>query len=74
VLPESGEAIANVCDSDEAFVLARDCTSAVWTLAEVALAIAAFGDAVCAAKRTFPGSRDRGGRTDWGACHHQIRF
>ena len=46
VLPETGEVIAIVRDSDEAFALAKERKGAVWTLAEVAIAIEAFGDTV----------------------------
>ncbi len=63
VLPEAGVVVAIVRDADEAFALSNDRTDAVWTLAEVALAIEAFGDGVRAAKRAFPGGWDRGSRT-----------
>ena len=56
VLPGTGEVIAIVRDSDEAFALAKERTSAVWTLAEVAIAIEAFGDGVRSAKVAFPGA------------------
>lgn len=56
VLPETGEVIAIVRDSDEAFALAKERKGAVWTLAEVALAIEAFGDTVRATKEAFPGA------------------
>ena len=54
VLPDTGEVIAIVRDADEAFALARECKGAVWTLAEVAIAIEAFGDTVRATKAAFP--------------------
>ena len=54
VLPETGEIIAIVRDADEA--LAADRKGAVWTLAEVAIAIEAFGDTVRATKAAFPGA------------------
>ena len=56
VLPETGEIIAIVRDADEAFALAKERQGAVWTLAEVAIAIEAFGDTVRAAKEAFPGA------------------
>jgi hypothetical protein len=56
VLPETGEVIALVHDSSEAFAIARERKGAVWTLAEVALAIEAFGDTVRATKEAFPGA------------------
>lgn len=56
VLPETGEIIAIVRDSDEAFALAKERKGAVWTLAEVAIAIEAFGDTVGATKEAFPGA------------------
>lgn len=57
VLPETGEVIAIVRDSDEAFAIAKERSGAVWTLAEVALAIEHFGDIVRATKATFPGAQ-----------------
>ena len=54
VLPETGEIVAIVRDADEA--LAADRKGAVWTLAEVAIAIEAFGDTVRATKEAFPGA------------------
>ncbi len=56
VLPETGEVIAIVRDSDEALALAKERKGSVWTLAEVAIAIEAFGDTVCATKEAFPGA------------------
>ena len=56
VLPGTGEVIAIVRDSDEASALAKERTGAVWTLAEVAIAIEAFGDGVRSAKVAFPGA------------------
>lgn len=63
VLPETGEVIAIVRDSDEASALAKEHTGAVWTLAEVAIAIEAFGDGVRAAKEAFPGAEVTAVRT-----------
>jgi len=57
VLPETGEVIAIVRDSAEAFAIARERNGAVWTLTEVALAIEHFGDMVRATKATFPGAQ-----------------
>ena len=56
VLPGTGEVIAIVRDSDEASALAKERTGVVWTLAEVAIAIEAFGDGVRSAKVAFPGA------------------
>jgi hypothetical protein len=57
VLPRSGEVIAIVRDSEEeAFAPANERKGAVWTLAEVAVAIEAFGEQVRAVKATFPGA------------------
>ena len=56
VLPETGEVIAIVRDSDEALALAKERKGSVWTLAEVAIAIEAFGDTACATKEAFPGA------------------
>jgi hypothetical protein len=56
VLPETGEVIAIVRDSDEAFAIARERKGAVWTLAEVAIALQTFGDGVRATKEAFPGA------------------
>jgi len=56
VLPETGEVIAIVHNSDEAFAIAKERKGAVWTLAEVALAIEAFGDTVRATKEAVPGA------------------
>lgn len=56
VLPETGEVVAIVRDFDEAFALAKERKGAVWTLAEVAIAIEAFGDTVRATKEAFPGA------------------
>jgi len=54
VLPETGEVIAIVRDADEALALRADRKGMVWTLAEVAVALEAFGEGVRAAKRVFP--------------------
>ena len=56
VLPETGEVVAIVRDADDAFALAKERKGAVWTLAEVAIAIEAFGDTVRATKEAFPGA------------------
>ena len=56
VLPETGEVIAIVRDADHAFALVKERKGAVWTLAEVAIAIEAFGDTVRATKEAFPGA------------------
>ena len=56
VLPQSGEVVAIVRDSEEALAAAKDRKGAVWTLAEVAVAIEAFGATVRAAKAAFPGA------------------
>jgi len=56
VLPTSGEVVAIVRDSEEALAVAKDRKGAVWTLAEVAVAIEAFGEQVRAAKAIFPGA------------------
>lgn len=56
VLPSTGEVIAIVRDAGEAGLIAKDRGGAVWTLAEVALAIEAFGEGVRATKRAFPGA------------------
>ena len=50
VLPQSGEVVAIVRDSEEALAVAKDRKGAVWTLAEVAVAIEAFGEP-CARRR-----------------------
>jgi len=56
ILPRSGEVVAIVRDSEEALTIAKDRKGAVWTLAEVAVAIEAFGEQVRAAKAAFPGA------------------
>jgi hypothetical protein len=56
VLPETGEVIAIVRDADEALALGHERKGTVWTLAEVAIAIEAFGDTVRASKEAFPGA------------------
>lgn len=57
-LPESGEVIAIVRDTAEASKVAKSRVgkATVWTLAEVAVAIEAFGAAVRATKAAFPGA------------------
>jgi hypothetical protein len=57
VLPETGEVVAIVRDSDEAIALTKERKGAVWTLAEVAIAIEAFGETVRATKEVFPGAK-----------------
>jgi hypothetical protein len=56
VLPGTGEIITIVRDADEAFAIAKEGRGTIWTLAEVALAIEAFGDSVRATKQVFPGA------------------
>jgi len=55
-LPSSGEIVAIVRDEDETLAIAKDRRGAVWTLAEVAIAIEAFGEQVRATKAAFPGA------------------
>lgn len=55
-IPSTGEVIAIVRTAEEAAAIARERNGAVYTLAEVAVAIDAFGDEVRAAKTTFPGA------------------
>jgi hypothetical protein len=55
-LPSTGEVIAVVRTAEEASAIARDRSGAVYTLAEVAVALDAFGDQVRAVKATFPGA------------------
>jgi hypothetical protein len=56
VLPETGEVVAIVRDAAEASAIAKERKGAVWTLAEVAIAIEAFGETVRTAKAAFPGA------------------
>jgi hypothetical protein len=56
VLPGTGEIITIVRDADDAFAIAKDGRGTIWTLAEVALAIEAFGDSVRVTKQVFPGA------------------
>lgn len=56
VIPSTGEIIAIVHTAEEASAVARERNGAVYTLAEVAVAIDAFGDQVRAVKATFPGA------------------
>jgi len=56
VIPSTGEIIAIVRTAEEASAVARDRNGAVYTLAEVAVAIDAFGDQVRAVKARFPGA------------------
>jgi hypothetical protein len=55
-LPSTGEIVAIVRTAEEASAIARDRNGAVYTLAEVAVAIDAFGAEVRATKATFPGA------------------
>jgi len=55
-LPSTGEIVAIVRTAEEASAIARDRKGAVYTLAEVAVAIDAFGDEVRATKAAFPGA------------------
>jgi hypothetical protein len=55
-LPSTGEVVAIVRDKDEALATSRARRGAVWALAEVALAIEAFGDQVRKVKAKFPGA------------------
>lgn len=55
-IPSTGEVIAIVRTAEEASAIARERNGAVYTLAEVAVAIDAFGDQVRAVKTTFPGA------------------
>ncbi len=54
VIPSTGEVVAIVRTGDEAAAVAAERWGTVWTLAEVALALDAFGDDVCAVKARFP--------------------
>lgn len=56
VIPSTGEVIAIVRTEDEAASVMADRWGTVWTLAEVALALDAFGDDVRAVKAKFPGA------------------
>ncbi len=56
VIPSTGEIIAIVRTAEEASAVARERNGAVYTLAEVAVAIDAFGDQVRAVKARFPGA------------------
>ena len=56
VIPSTGEIVAIVRTAEEASAVARERNGAVYTLAEVAVAIDAFGDQVRAVKATFPGA------------------
>lgn len=55
-IPSTGEVIAIVRTAEEAATIARERNGAVYTLAEVAIAIDAFGEQVRAVKTTFPGA------------------
>jgi hypothetical protein len=55
-LPSTGEIVAIVRTAEEASAIARDRKGAVYTLAEVAVALDAFGDEVRATKAAFPGA------------------
>jgi hypothetical protein len=52
----AGEVIAIVRTPEEATLIARERKGAVWTVAEVAIALDAFGDHVRAVKEKFPGA------------------
>lgn len=54
VIPSTGEVVAIVRTGDEAAAIAAERWGTVWTLAEVALALDAFGDDVRAVKTRFP--------------------
>jgi hypothetical protein len=56
VIPSTGEIVAIVRTAEEASAVARERNGAVYTLAEVAVAIDAFGDQVRAVKAAFPGA------------------
>ena len=56
VIPSTGEIIGIVRTADEASAVARERNGSVYTLAEVAVAIDAFGDQVRAVKAQFPGA------------------
>jgi hypothetical protein len=56
VIPSTGEVVAIVRTGDEAAAIAAERWGTVWTLAEVALALDAFGDDVRAVKARFPGA------------------
>jgi len=55
-LPSTGEIVAIVRTAEEASAIARDRKGAVYTLAEVAVALDAFGEQVRATKAAFPGA------------------
>jgi hypothetical protein len=54
VIPSTGEVVAIVRTGDEAAAVAAERWGTVWTLAEIALALDAFGDDVRAVKARFP--------------------
>jgi hypothetical protein len=56
VIPSTGEIVAIVRTAEEASAVARERNGSVYTLAEVAVAIDAFGDQVRAVKAQFPGA------------------
>jgi hypothetical protein len=56
VIPSTGEIVAIVQTAEEASAVARERNGAVYTLAEIAVAIDAFGDQVRAVKTAFPGA------------------
>lgn len=54
IIPSTGEVVAIVRSADEAAAVKAERWGTVWTLAEVALALDAFGDDVRAVKSRFP--------------------
>ena len=56
VIPSTGEVIAIVRTADEAAAIAPERWGTVYTLAEIAIALDAFGDDVRAVKAKFPDS------------------
>jgi hypothetical protein len=54
IIPSTGEVVAIVRSADEAAAVKAERWGTVWTLAEVALALDAFGDDVRAVKARFP--------------------
>jgi hypothetical protein len=57
IIPSTGEIIAIVRTPEEASAIARERKGTVYTLAEIAIAIEAFGEDVRAAKAKFPGAQ-----------------
>jgi hypothetical protein len=56
IIPSTGEVVAIVRSADEAAAVKAERWGTVWTLAEVALALDAFGEDVRAVKNRFPGA------------------